>query len=48
MLQREAPGLLEQLQKVKAEAEDPMFLEVDTEAIESDSSGNQSENDKIN
>ena len=25
-----------------------MFLEVDTEAIESDSSGNQSENDKIN
>ena len=48
VLQKEAPGLVEQLKKVKAEAEDDMFLEVDTEAIESDSSGNQSENDKIN
>ena len=29
--------------QVKSDAEDQMFLEIDTSAIESDSSGNQSE-----
>lgn len=48
VLQHEAPTILEGLKKVKSEAMVQQFLELDTEALESDSSGNQSENDKIN
>lgn len=48
ILEREAPSIINGLMQVKSEAEDQMFLEIDTSAIESDSSGNQSDNDKIN